>query len=406
MAIGELRFRRGRDAGGAPGTARARDTAGLVFDAARRLDERAAFGARYPNEEERFVVAREFDAKTLKPENLKVLKAIDGVVSMRAVADRTGGDLFTTAKIVLELEEQGLVRRREWQEYLDLADRLAKAGKRPACGGILRYLESWDTSGNAKPLFDLAERHRQIGDDAAAAGCFAKAAEVMHSVTDLSGAADCLKNAVTLAPRNVEYRARRFDIVKCADPNNTALHYECLRDWLVAAADRADSARAEEMENTILPMVPGDANEEARVGRALGHLGRKAMAVQLLCRAAKRRLQKSGGDSVAASEFHEALRLDKECADAIKGLAKLEGRRNGRRRAGIVVVVGLVGLTVGIAFPIRNVVRDRDQAHRIEQAQEVANQGDLTAALALLDRPEENFSSPEYLASARRLPRA
>src|SRR4030095_16199599 len=84
------------------------DVNAVVLDGARRMDERAAMGDRVPDRAERFVALETAALQTLSEDQTAILAAADGVASLRAIADRTVGDLFGAMKIVLEVGASGL----------------------------------------------------------------------------------------------------------------------------------------------------------------------------------------------------------------------------------------------------------------------------------------------------------
>lgn len=378
-----------------------RDTSGLVFEAARRQDERAAFGEAFPHEEERYRAVPLETALDLTQEEKTLLDALGGDDSLRAIADRTTGDFFATAKLILSLESRGLVRRLEWRELLEVVAHENTAGRPRKAAAILRFLESWPQTTDPASFLELGTFWRDTGDDSGAARCCAKAAELYAAANShsdaLERAAACMAEAVALAPKDPAYRARRFELAQSIDGLPEETLYDLVRDWLVVCADRGDATHAERIEAEILPRIPPSSDEEARVARALGQLGRKVAACQLLCRAAKRRLMVKGEESKAATEFQDALRFAPNDPDAEKGLAKLDARRAGRRRATVVAVTAIVGLTVAVAFPVRSSWRSREEAKTVAQAESLLERGEAAAALQYLDMHEARITAGELL---------
>ncbi len=397
---GDFELLEGEAAVGEP-SSRSLDVSGFVLDAARRLDERQVWGDRFPDPEERFVACD--PSSPLDEGTARMLSSFDGTTSLRAVADRITGDYFSTAKIAVELEAGGYVRRLDWNECLALAERLAAEGDRNAAQNLLRVVGEKRDPPSVEALLDLAERRRSIGDERGAAQTHCAIAEWHLACGDSAAAAETLRGAIALRPSELDLRERLAALMRCNAEASGEELFAAVRDVLLLRAERGVFDGAEDLEREVVQLLPPDPEEEAKVALALGRIGRRPAAAEILCRAGMRRLRHRGGERAAAELFQEALRLVPEHGMARAALAKTLGARSHRKRHAALILVGLMAVASLCAVPIRGELREREGLRRLQGAERLFADGSLSAASTELERVEAEFPVPSVLERAQRL---
>ncbi|MBI3817785.1 MAG: DUF4388 domain-containing protein [Planctomycetes bacterium] len=378
---------------------RTQDTSSLVLEAARRQDERARFGDQFPGGEEYYIKEHE-DGEIGTADATTIFQQIDGQSSLRGIADRSLGDLFSTAKIAAELEQAGWIRRLTWDELLILGDRLGKTDVE-AARRVFDLAEQCREVPSSDALFDLAIRRTESGDKSGAALTLSRAASDFENAGDFERAADCIRQAIPLSPREAAVRRHLVDVLKKCGPERASEYYEALRDLLVVMADRGERENVAEIENEIMSRLPRSSEEEMRVGRALGLLGQRTTAAILLTRAAKSRGRSDAAGAIVL--YREALQFAPENSDARCELQRLSQSRSTRRLRATLTIGAFLILCVGVAFPIRGVMRDQAEDARLKQAQLLAEKGEDKGALILLDQLEADTVGPSVLEKCQRL---
>lgn len=368
-----------------------RDTSSLALEAARRQDERAQMGDRFPTAEERFIINVNHTEGAVGGEaSQKILPEFDGKASLRAIADRTVGDFFSTAKLAIELESAGAIRRLTWDELLALGDELGKAHHIDSASRVFDLAETTRTIENTEALFDLAIRRTAAGDNGGAALTLSTAAKQFESDGDFKRSATCLQQAIPLSPRELSVRLQLVEVLKKCEPQPESEIYIALRDTLVVAADRGETSIAELVETDILPRVPEVAEEIERVGRALGQLGRRSSAGMLLSRAARniKRTKKSAANVI--SLYRESLQYTPENSETRAALEKLLRTQNSKRLRLLLQVAALSLVGICVAFPIRGYLREHNDESRFEKIRKTLEVSGAGAAIALLEQLESD----------------
>lgn len=369
------------------------DVNALILEGARRIDERSAMGERLPDPCECFIALQETSDAPLTEEQAAIVASSDGKSSLRKIADKAVGELFSATKLVLELEDAGRIRRMSLDELLASVQAATVAQELDVARTLLDLIERTRLLETHEALIDLAARWKSISEPVRAAGVLVALAQRVEEQGDAARSVVVLREAVSLAPRDPRVRRKLLDALRAlpdADPNKL---YEALRDYLLVCADRGLTAEAPAIEEEILQRVPADAGEEARVGRSLGRLGRSAAAADLLARAGVRRRAAKRTDREAIDLAREALALAPEHAEAKKLFDDVSGKRASRRKATAGIAAAVVGLLGLAAVPFWCGSGSREVSRRLASAEALLEKGELKEAAAQLALVDESIAS-------------
>ncbi|MFN0205415.1 MAG: DUF4388 domain-containing protein [Planctomycetota bacterium] len=369
-----------------------RDTSSLLLEAARRQDEKRERGERFPSQQERYRLTEQQVENSDEKTN-QFLTHIDGQSSARAIADRTFGDYFSTAKVLAEFEQGGYIQRLSWDELLLLGDELGKAQETQLASEVFELAVREREFPNDSALLDLAIRRTAAGDRTGAANTLASAAKKYCKSEEFGRAAACLRQAVELSPRETLLR-REFIEVLFKDSNaEDSERYKAYRDYIVVCADRGEINAIDSHLELALPLIPEDSLEEARFGRALGLLNRKNLATQILIRAAVRAAKKDA--SLASSLYREALQFSPDSSEAKKGIESLLKAKNSKRVRMGAVAASVALIAAVAAVPIQSSIRDKTDWLQIDNITTLIKNRDFQSAISLVDTLEsKNPSGP------------
>ncbi|MBL8694665.1 MAG: PQQ-binding-like beta-propeller repeat protein [Planctomycetes bacterium] len=377
------------------------DVAAFVMEAARRQDEREAYGPSFPHPEERFVRSQPGGNLPQVPAAADFIRALDGRLSLRSVADRTLGDLFYSAKLALELEGQGYLRRYTWPEYVALCESFLSEQSVDAARRCLRFLVEKLEPPSPEELDRIAQLQVVAEDPQGAAQTRAALSAGYLSLGDAERALDEVRAAVALAPRDLELRRLLLHRTEELLPDDPKSQYEAARDLLFACAEAGAAAGIDQLEPKIVPGVPPDPAEQAAVGRALGHLGRRTVAAQLLCRAADgwSRSRKHRGDALNA--YREAQKLAPEYTPAGAGFDRMSGERSQRRKRWS-LALGSALLICGVAaIPYYRYESARADMRLVARVEALLAKGQMQAAAAALEEIESKLTDSAALDRAQ-----
>jgi tetratricopeptide (TPR) repeat protein len=383
-----------------------RDASSLLLEAARRQDEKMLLGDRFPDPRERFVALQpetNAGAAAAEPANIseKLLPYLDGRSSLRAVADRTIGDFFTTAKLVCELEAAGRARRLDWEELLALGEEFGRQELRGDAIDVFELAVHCRPVRDDQSLLDLAIRRTASGDHEGAAATLCSASKRFRATGEFARATVCLRQAVKLSPRDVQIHREYFENLFDDETAENSERYTACRDYLVVCVDRGEKSFPDERFNSILPFVPQDTVEESRFARAAGLLGRKQVAEQFLVRAAGRCGRKRSAE--ALSLYREALQFNPDSREALKGVARLTRSKNfkilraGALSAAVLVVAALAGV------PVHSRLLENSLEQQLTGARLLIESADFARAQKIIDEVESATQKPTVLETCQRL---
>lgn len=379
----------------------AHDTSSLVLEAARRQDERTLMGDRFPLPAERFIPVN--PAPPLAEANEPYLTHFDGVSSLREIADRLTGDFFTTAKIALELEAAGSLRRATWDELLNIGDELGAAGEPADAAFVYDLAEKARDIPSNEALFDLAIRRTAAGDKVGAARTLGSASQQFETDGDFARAAACLREAIALSPREISLRLNHIACLEKSEAATPEELFEACRDLCLVAADRGEPAAIDGIFEKLLSLIPNKREEEATVGRALGQLGKRTAASNLLCKAARGYSAQRKRIKDALNLYQEALTLAPENQEARRAIDKLSKSQSSQRLQTAMIGLAVLIMSVSIALPVRNSLIAREGEGALRNVEAMMHKGNTEMALRLLDQLEASTSNSNILDQSQRL---
>ncbi len=319
---------------------------------------------------------------------------IDGAHGLREIAGGFLDSLFEVAKAASQLLSQGMVRKAEPSELLDLAREAAAREDYEAAFGHLDVLRRLRPLESDEELEAVATLLKEIGDPKDAARIQKTRADMQE---DPEIRRSLLEDAHRSDPRNPEYVEA---LVRCLAPTDP----KC-GDLITTLADlllqKNEARKALDLLDGLLPGREADLVLATQRARVLSSLDRKSEAVSVLEELADR--YRAGKDRERlAKVLEQILKID---GSLKKPRSELRALRRGGKRIPIPVLLsaGILLLLGGVIYGSRDSASGAEAKSLLERAKAFLEEGRLDSALRIVSEAVARSEEEEFRVEARDL---
>lgn len=365
----------------------------VLLEGARRIDEWAEIERQVPDRGEVFVAAPLSAAQRneLDEDERAVFEAIDGRTDLRALADRTLGTLFDTAKVVAALADRELVRLATLDELVASAENEFAQNRRERARALLDLVVDRRAPRLRRNLDQIARLYTGMGEKERACDLRSFVAGQLIATENYADAQVLLQEILALCPDHLNSNRRLLQVLDEVERDSAAAFEQRVRLVEILSSKRETESDARQYCGMLTAAPPRDALLVRRGAAAAMKAGDKESALSLLHFAAA--IDREGGQRQRLIEtYREILKLDrsdKEIAQALRQVLISQKARQ-RRRAMIAAGV-LVGL--GAATWWLTAAWNASSASALLQQAEELGRRDAQAALLALNQLDESYAS-------------
>jgi tetratricopeptide (TPR) repeat protein len=252
----------------------------LLFEAARRADEWSRIKKNIISEDEIFtncINIRESVREGINGEDLEIFVLVDGLRTLREVADASRETKFLVYSAVSRLLESKMIRPLQVNQTQRLAQSLFQEGNYTKCIEVARKGLSMERN---TPVLRhvLALALARTGEEALAAEELKLLALSFIDEGHPDKARDIYREVVEIVPSDVDSRQRIFDLTVAHHPTEDALAEG--KAFVAALREFGLNARARDVLEQLMDMAPDDFALQDIYARVCFDLGDKPRAVK------------------------------------------------------------------------------------------------------------------------------
>jgi tetratricopeptide (TPR) repeat protein len=322
------------------------DSNHVLLEVARRSDEWEMILDALGDLDEVFVATGSVPRKLAATER-RVLEAVDGTSSVRALADLTLVSLFECARALRVLREAGAVEPAAIAGLLAAAEKLRAEKEVRESEEILDLIAQRRTLESREQARDLARQWRAQGSNRGAAAALAAGAAFEEDVAERTA---LLREAVALDPSHLDATLQLRDLL-LQQPQDEALQAEIhlLRGRIAdALLDLGRNDEALAAADAMIAARPGDLGSHFKRTKVLQRMGEPGVAADDLMAFADD-LKAIGAREALAQLYEQVLKLDPSRREVTRLLYALRVSRGVRLRrkaifTGVAILIAGVGL--------------------------------------------------------------
>jgi hypothetical protein len=365
----------------------------VLLEGARRIDEWAEIQRQVPDRGEVFVAAplSAGQRAQLAEDEREVFEAVDGRTDLRALADRTLGSLFDTAKVVATLADRELVRLATLDELVSTAENEFGQGRAENARTLLDLAVDRRAPRLRRNLDQIARLYESMGEKERACDLRSYVAGQLIATECYEEARGILGQILELCPEHLNSNKRLLQVLDEIERDSAASFEQRVRVVELLSAQRETEADARQFCAMLTAVPPRDALLVRRAAAAAMKAGSKDVALQLLHFAAT--VDREAGQRQRLIEtYREILKLDRANKDVAQALRQILISQQARRRRRALIASAVL-LLLGVACWWLTAAWNHSNAAALLQEAEELGRRDAQAALIALNQLDESYGS-------------
>ncbi|MBK9384187.1 MAG: DUF4388 domain-containing protein [Planctomycetes bacterium] len=365
----------------------------VLLEGARRIDEWTEIERQVPDRGEVFVAAPLSAAQRaqLEENEREVFEAIDGRTDLRALADRTLGSLFDTAKVVAILADRELVRLATLDELVTTAESEFEQGRSENARTLLDLTVDRRAPRLRRNLDQIARLYEAMGEKERACDLRSYVAGQLIATECYEDAREILRQILELCPEHLNSNKRLLQVLDEIERDSAVSFEQRVRVVELLSAQRETEADARQYCAMLTAVPPRDALLVRRAAAAAMKAAAKDVALQLLHFAAT--LDREAGQRQRLIEtYREILKLDRGNKDVSQALRQILISQQARRRRRALIAVSVLLLLGAASWWLTAAWNHSNAAALLQQAEELGRR-DAQAALVALNQLDESYGS-------------